>query len=109
MVIPVLAGFTVALVFMVNTGIVQVRSMDAAREAARMVARGDSISEARAVAQQVAATGATVRIAKGAKLVKVRVSAPISGPGGLLRGHFGQLTARAEAIMEPAAGDGLLP
>jgi hypothetical protein len=109
MVIPMLAGFAVALVFMVNAGIVQVRSMDAAREAARMVARGDSIGEARAVAQRVAATDATIRISKGTHNVRVQVSVPISGPGGLLRGQLGQLTARAESLMEPAANDGLLP
>jgi len=107
MVIPMLAGFTVALVFLVNVGIVQVRSLDAAREAARMVARGDSIGSARAIAQRVASPGATVRIMKGSRSVKVQVAVLVSGPGGLLRGNLGQLTARAEAAMEPSATDGV--
>lgn len=106
MVIPILAGFTVALVFLVNVGIVQVRSMDAAREAARMVARGDSIVSAQATAQRVASPGATVRIMRGSKSVRVQVAVLISGPGGLLRGSLGQLTARAEAAMEPSATSG---
>ena len=81
-VLPVLTAFAVALVFLINLGIVQVRSMDAAREAARSVARGDSIAKARSVAQRVAVAGAAVRIMKGAKTVKVQVSTPVSGPGG---------------------------
>ena len=108
-VLPVLTAFAVALVFLINLGIVQVRSMDAAREAARSVARGDSIAKARSVAQRVAVAGAAVRIMKGAKTVKVQVSTPVSRPGGLLRGHLGMLTAKAEALMEPAVEAGAQP
>ncbi len=107
--IPVLTGFAVALVFLVNVGIIQVRSLDAAREAARMVARGDSIGQARATAKRVAAGNATVRIIRSARYVKVQVAVPIRGPGGLLSGQLGELSARAEAAMEPTAETGIRP
>jgi len=86
MVLPMLVAVTVALVWLLSLGSAQVRAVDAARETARAVARGDAESEAVARGRRVAPPGSTVTVAVGADEVTVSVSGRISGPGGLLRG-----------------------
>ena len=72
----------------------QVRCLDAAREAARLVARGEG-ARAVAVAQQVAPSGAVVSVAAGADLVTVRVSVGAVLLPGL------ELHGEAVAVPEP--------
>ena len=95
--IPLLVALTAGLVWMLAVGAAQVRVVDASREAARAVARGDDVAAAEAVALQVAPDGARVRIEVGASEVTVTTSARITGPGGLLSSLPG-VTVSAEAV-----------
>ncbi len=62
----------------------QVRCVDAARIAARAVARGDDEGAAAAAARSAAPPGAVVSVSHRAGLVHVRVGAHVAlGPGGL--------------------------
>ena len=55
--LPLVLAVTVGLVWLLAAASAQIRVVDAARESARAVARGDSESEARAVASQIAPDG----------------------------------------------------
>lgn len=95
--IPLLVALTAGLVWMLALGAAQVRVIDASREAARAVARGDGVASAEAVAHQVAPDGARVRIEVGESRVLVTVSARVAGPGGLLASLPGA-TVAADAV-----------
>jgi Flp pilus assembly protein TadG len=95
--IPVLLAVTLALVWLIGLGVGQVRVVDAAREAARSVARGDDVGTARALAAQVAGEGATVSITQSAGQVVVTVERLVTGPGGLL-GHLSGVRLRATTV-----------
>jgi Flp pilus assembly protein TadG len=82
--IPLLVALTAGLVWMLAVGAAQVRVVDASREAARAVARGDDVAAAEALALRIAPRGAEVRMAVGDGQVVVTTSARIEGPGGLL-------------------------
>lgn len=92
-----LASITVVLVLAL-AGVmavgVQVQCLDAAREAARLTARGEA-DRAVAVAQQVAPPGASVVVSAGATLITVRVSASARLLPGL------DLHGEAVAVPEP--------
>lgn len=99
--IPLLIALTVGLVWMLAVGAAQVRVIDASREAARAVARGDDVTEAEALALRIAPGRARVRIEVGASQVVVTTSARVSGPGGLLASLPGvTVTADAVALAE---------
>jgi len=72
-VLPVLLALTLLLLWVLSLGISQVRCLDAAREAARLAARGD-VEQARAVAAQAAPDRATIVIVETDGLVTVTVS-----------------------------------
>lgn len=74
----------------------QVRCVDAAREAARLVARGDDGS-AMAVARRIAPDDAEVHLGRDGSLVLARVSVPSALPGLTI-------TAEAAAAVEPGVG-----
>lgn len=99
--IPLLVALTVGLVWMLAVGAAQVRVIDASREAARAVARGDDAAVAEAVALRIAPGQARVRIEVGESRVVVTTSARVSGPGGLLASLPGvTVTADAVALVE---------
>ena len=99
--IPLLVALTVGLVWMLAVGAAQVRVIDASREAARAVARGDDVMAAEAVALRIAPEHARVRIEVGDSQVVVTTSARVSGPGGLLSSLSGVIvTAAAVALVE---------
>jgi Flp pilus assembly protein TadG len=101
--IPLLVALTAGLVWMLAVGAAQVRVVDASREAARAVARGDDVTAAEAVAERIAPSGARVGIEVGADRVVVTTSARVSGPGGLLAALPGvTVTAQAVALVEEA-------
>ncbi|MDO7868494.1 TadE family type IV pilus minor pilin [Nocardioides jiangxiensis] len=102
LVLPVLAAVTLALVWMLGLAVAQMRVTDAAREAARAVARGDPAAEASSAAR-VAAPGASVHVASGSTTVRVTVEAVVRPPGNLL-GHLAaaHVHATAEALLEGA-------
>lgn len=90
-----LVVLALAVAVVVGVG-AQLRCVDAARAAARVVARGDSDPLARRAATAVAPAGATVRIGHG-ELVEVRVDAVIRLTRWLPSFHVG---ARAVAEAE---------
>jgi hypothetical protein len=88
---------TVGLVWMLSMGAAQVRVIDASREAARAVARGDDVAAAEAVALRIAPDGAVVRIVRADGQVSVTTSARVEAPGGLL-GALPGVTVSDEAV-----------
>ena len=105
LVLPVLVAVTVGLVWLLAVGAAQVRTVDAARETARAVARGDDEDVAVARGMRVAPPGSTVTVARGGGEVRVTVSGEVSGPGGLFA-HLPAPTVHAEAV---AADEESLP
>ena len=95
--IPLLLALTAGLVWMLAVGAAQVRVIDASREAARAVARGDDVAAAEAVALRVAPEEARVSIDMGESQVVVTTSARVAGPGGVL-GSLSGVTVSAEAV-----------
>lgn len=99
--IPILVALTAGLVWMLAVGAAQVRVVDASREAARAVARGDDVAAAESVALRIAPDDARVRIEVGDTRVVVTTSARITGPGGLLASLPGvTVTSEAVALVE---------
>lgn len=100
-VLPILVIFTVGLVWLVSLGLAEVRSLDAAREAARVVARGDPVGSARALASRVAPDSSTTTVTHDGGSVVVTVRSPVRGPGGLFAFlPTYHVQARAVAAME---------
>jgi Flp pilus assembly protein TadG len=95
--IPLLVALTAGLVWMLAVGAAQVRVVDASREAARIVARGDDVASAEAVALRIAPESAEVSIHVGDAEVVVTTSARVSGPGGLL-GSLPGVTVSSESV-----------
>lgn len=98
-VIPVLVALTLILVWIVSLGIAQVRLVDAAREAARMAARGDSESKATSMAERIAPDGSVVEIETTDGVARVRVEftvhtdLPLVGDIGAVDLHAGAASA----------------
>jgi Flp pilus assembly protein TadG len=99
--IPLLVALTAGLVWMLALGAAQVRVVDASREAARAVARGDDVAAAEALALRIAPGGAVVRVAVGDGRVVVTTRARVDGPGGLLAALPGvTVSDEATALVE---------
>ncbi|HEY7100797.1 MAG TPA: TadE family type IV pilus minor pilin [Mycobacteriales bacterium] len=94
LVLVIATGFT-----MVSVVLAQVRCVDAAREAARAAARGESPEVVRSAAVRAAPAGANVEIGGGDEEVRVTVSAPAGRVGGLLPAFH--VSASAVALREP--------
>lgn len=71
---PFAVAFAFLLLWVVSLGFTQVRIADASREAARMVARGDTISAAKDVARRQAPAGAHITVDSTRGLVTVTVT-----------------------------------
>lgn len=97
LVLPVLVAVTIGLVWLLAVGAAQVRTVDAARETARAVARGDAEADAVARGRQVAPSGSTFTVVRTGEEVRVTVSDEVAGPGGLFA-HLPAPTVRAEAV-----------
>lgn len=97
MTLPLLVAVTVGLVWLLAVGAAQVRAVDAARETARAVARGDAVAAAVERGERVAPAGATVAVAGTGAEVRVVVTGEVSGPGGLF-GFLPPARVRAEAV-----------
>ena len=98
-VLPLLAAFALGLAWLVALGVSQARAVDAAMEVARVVARGDSPSEARSWGDRIAPEGARITIREGDEVV-VTVTAQVKGPGGLF-GFLPGFPVRDEAVAAP--------
>lgn len=81
--IPLLLAVTVGLVWLLSLGIAQVRMVDATREAARALARGDPQAEAMQRAEVIAPAGTELSASADAERVVVTGRARIDGIGGL--------------------------
>jgi Flp pilus assembly protein TadG len=106
-VIPLLLAVTMALVWLVALAATQVRVVDAAREAARAAARGESDAASVERGRQVAPDGARFQVSRSGDTVTVRVTSEVSGPGGLLA-FLPAVPVSSEAVAaeEPAAAEG---
>lgn len=100
--IPVLLVVTLALAWLLGVVVGQVRVVDAAREAARAVARGDPEAEAVALARRIAPPGARVSVRTGEQVTvtvtaRIRAPGPVPGPGA-------RVDATATALAERPGG-----
>lgn len=99
--LPVLVAVTLGLVWLLSVGAAQVRTVDAARETARAVARGDDRGAAIAVGERVAPDGVRVVVTAGGDRVVVRAEGHVPGPGGLFSFLPGaDVSAEAVAVAE---------
>jgi hypothetical protein len=103
--LPILVAVTVGLAWLLAVGAGQLRAVDAARETARALARGDEPAAAVAVGEQVAPAGATVHVATAGGRVRVTVTGEVAGPGGLFASlPPARLRAEAVAMLEEGSG-----
>ena len=103
MAMPLLAAVTVGLVWVIAVAGAQVRTVDAAREAARHVARGEPQAQAEALARRAAPPGAAVRISVTEGRVSVQVEARIRPVGGVFSRAGTVVSSTAVAALEPEA------
>ncbi|GAA1134422.1 TadE family protein [Nocardioides aquiterrae] len=97
MVLPLLVAVTLGLVWLLAVGAAQVRAVDAARETARAVARGDAVPEAVARGERVAPAGSAVTVRDDGGQVTAVVVGRVAGPGGLF-GRLPGVTVSAQAV-----------
>lgn len=97
MVLPLFVAVTIGLVWLLAVGAAQVRVVDAARETARAMARGDDEAGAVARGARVAPDGSRVSVSVRDDEVVVVVTGSVRGPGGLFRFLPGA-SVRAEAV-----------
>lgn len=83
-VLPGLVAVVLALAWLLSLGIAQARTVDAAREAARALARGDEESAAVGRGQEVGPAGTSIAISHQGAQVVATASVEMHGPGGLL-------------------------
>jgi Flp pilus assembly protein TadG len=101
-VLPVLVAFTLGLVWLIAVAVTQVRVVDAARETARVAARGETDAAATAAGRAVAPGSTRIEIRRGSDVVRVTSTAQVKGPGGLFRFLPGvDVSSRAVARVEP--------
>lgn len=98
---PLAVVVVVLLLWTASLGYTQVRLTDAAREAARMVARGDAVAEAEQVARDQAPEGSEVEITERGGVVEVMVSVRSTLPGTWFDDPIGRdLSSTAVAALE---------
>ena len=99
--LAVVAPFAVALAFLllwiVSLGLTQVRVTDASREAARVVARGESIGSAQVIARRQSPPGAKVVVDSDKGIVTVTVSVRSRMPVPFFDG-IGARTMRSSSV-----------
>jgi TadE-like protein len=84
LVLPLVAMFVLALMWLLAIGIAKIQTVDAARDAARVLARGDGTSAAVAAALRSAPTGAHVAVDSDSDRATVTVTVNATTPGWLL-------------------------
>jgi Flp pilus assembly protein TadG len=95
--LPLLLAVTVGLVWLLAAASAQVRVVDAAREAARVAARGDGAEAARSVGRRIAPEGAALSVEVTGDEVRAEAAARIEGPGGLFD-FLPAVTVRSTAV-----------
>lgn len=81
MVLPLLVAVTALLAWLLSLGLGQVQMIDAARETARALARGDDLATAVALGQRVAPAGARFAVTESGGVVRVEATGRIDGAG----------------------------
>jgi TRAP-type uncharacterized transport system fused permease subunit len=84
LVLPLIAAFCLVMLWMLTLGIAQIRAVDAARDAARALARGQGHAAVVSSAMRSAPEGARVSFTESAGTVTASVSARISPPSWVL-------------------------
>ncbi|HLK95987.1 MAG TPA: TadE family type IV pilus minor pilin [Nocardioidaceae bacterium] len=105
LVIPLLVALAAALAWVVALGVVQVRLVDAAREGARMAARGEAAAHVQQAALSAAPDGSTVRVHRSGDSWVAEVSVEVGTDlplVGLLPAVA--MSARAVSAAEPGSG-----
>jgi Flp pilus assembly protein TadG len=105
-VLPILLMFVGTLVWLVSVGIDQARCADAAREAARSLARDDPIEQALSLARESAPDGAQIEVERSDGIVTVTVGMSSKPAGGLLGGLV-SVHLDASAVSAAEDPDGL--
>ncbi|WP_332663383.1 TadE family type IV pilus minor pilin [Aeromicrobium sp.] len=72
---PFAVAFAFLLLWVISLGLTQIRITDASREAARMIARGEPVQDAKEVARKHAPAGAKVSVDTESGTVTVIVTA----------------------------------
>lgn len=103
-VLPLLLAVTVGMLWLLAVAAGQIRLIDAARETARSVARGDSATRAVELGRRVAPDGADLAISTENGRVVVTATASVVGPGGIMAFvPSADLRAEAVALVEAPA------
>jgi hypothetical protein len=79
-VLPVVAMFALGMLWVITLGVAQVQAVDAARDAARSLARGDDPAVARAYAGRSAPAGSILRFSDTGSSVRVTVLSQVRAP-----------------------------
>lgn len=103
MALPLLLAVVTGLVWLLSVGVAQVRAVDAAREVARAVARGDAETDAIDRGSRIAPDSAEISVGDDGSVVTVTVAAVVNGPGGVLE-VLPEVTVHAEAVAVPEGG-----
>ena len=96
-VIPVLLALVLGMVWSIALAVTKVRVVDAAREVARVAARGESDAAAVAHGHRVAPPATRFSVSRVDGQVVVRATAGVDGPGGLFR-FLPAVTVGSEAV-----------
>jgi hypothetical protein len=105
-VLPVIAAFTLVLVWMTSVAITEVRLVDSARDAARALARGEDEAEVTAQVSDTAPAGSRLQVVHDGDDVTVDISVSAQPPGWLLVPlPTVPLRASATTQAEPGLGD----
>jgi hypothetical protein len=83
-VLPLVAALALLMVYLLSIALTKVTVVDAARDAARSLARGEDPAAAIAQAEATAPDGATVAIARDGNEISVRVHVEAGPPGWLV-------------------------
>lgn len=102
--LPVLVLLMAAAMTAVMVVSAQMRCVDAAREAARALARGESMSLAQSLARQAGPAGSTLTVHRSGGEVTVDVGGHADGLGGFLPSF--SVHARSAAVQEPGSTPG---
>lgn len=101
LVIPVLLAVTLTLSWAISIGASQVKLIDAAREGARLAARGESAETVQSAIERTAPAGASGTVDASGDMVTVRVEAQVRPDVPLLGGLPGvSLASEATAASE---------
>lgn len=94
----------VAMLFVVAVGIAQVRCVDASRDVARALARGESEAHSLDLGRLTAPAGARFSTSATGGVVRVDVNVTVAGPGILRRFGGVQVGSTSAVASEPGVG-----